>query len=522
MKWVVLLLAILAGLLHAGDDAKIDPRYSFRTDTANASLSWYQPSLLEFPPLSSAHCISGELVNADFIHRSGQFRTVQAELKDFNLLPYGSIIYSGAEADLRDLPLGTHFTFFLYQDTKGDFTRLATMREEVAAAAGAKAIEDQRKKFIEFTKKRGVPGWVDKTDGNQMVVTLFSGDAANFKKTYMGDIVAGRNVNVVVANDELRTWNPPTDNDRAQVVEIQEVPQDCYGNSGVRLVLKVANMLEGFRKGRIVRIFGAGWPMKDPPFGESLMGYGYGRLLDSEIVENTAKEYPVLFPFRTDYGNGALPWYRLKPGELPPPFSEHVVIGEWVKAGDVPRTGQIRVDRSGESLDFSVIPDGSVKYLGADASLADIPAGMRCWLNLYQDEHGAFTKASLVRDEFSFLVANAVTYRIETVLAAAGKLIVARQLPEVKNYNGDMEKPADIARMMLLVGSNTRIWKREQAIKIEDLKPGDSLLVNVTGELPGKPSNCTDIWVGDETHKMVIEAQKKKHSPEKKSASQTR
>ncbi len=56
---------------------KIDPRYPFRTDFANAHLPWYQPKPGEFPPHHSDHRVSGELVSADFIHRTGQFRTSQ-------------------------------------------------------------------------------------------------------------------------------------------------------------------------------------------------------------------------------------------------------------------------------------------------------------------------------------------------------------------------------------------------------------------------------------------------------------
>ena len=118
----------------------------------------------------------------------------------------------------------------------------------------------------------------------------------------------------------------------------------------------------------------------------------------------------------------------------------------------------------------------------------------------------------MVSDEFSFMSANAVTYRIEEARPAEGKLFVASQLPLVKNYNGDMEKPNDIGRRILLVNGNTRVWKLDKAIKLEDLAPGDSLLVNLTSEQPNKPSRCTDVWVGEETHKLVSERQRKEHA----------
>jgi hypothetical protein len=596
--------AIPHAAFGADDAAKTDPRYPFRTDFANANLPWYAPKPLEFPPHHSDRRISGELVAADFVHRTGQFRMSKTgELVDFTMPPYGAVIYLNAEADLRDVPLGTYFLFFLNQDAHGNFTRLATMQDQYSMDAGhsfsyrldeAKlaegkllttqhsipkkqedlskkewlvtketrvwrgdkqvkrdelkpgdellfnitgktamspgvctdvwvgtethtlATETQRKKFMEFTKRRGLPGWVDRTEGNRITVTLFSGDPKNFAKMWMSDFVAGNDGAICVANDELRTWNPVTDKEKTTLVSVQKLPMDSYGCSGVRLVVEVKYMLEGFRKGRCVRVYGNGWTPKEIYYGESLMGYGYARLQTEELKENVAKDYSVQFPFRTDYGNEGLPWYYLKAGETPPPFSDHLVFGELVKADAEKRAGQFRTDRTGELVDFTLIPEGSVKYLNAAATLADIPTGTRCRFHLYQNEKGAFTKASLVSDEFSFLASNVITWRIEALKLGAGKLHVARQIPDTKNYNGDFERIPDIGRAELLVTPETRVWKAGKPAKLEDLAVDDALLVNLTGELPGKPAHCTDIWAGEETQKAVTEEQAKKHKAAKK------
>src|SRR6476661_1385229 len=117
---------LFSGLSPAGEAPTVDARYAFRTDFANANLAWYQPKTGEFPPHHSDRRISGELVAADFIHRTGQFRTSKTgELVEFTMPPYGAVNYLNAEADLRDVPLGTYFLFFLNQDEQGGFTRLA-------------------------------------------------------------------------------------------------------------------------------------------------------------------------------------------------------------------------------------------------------------------------------------------------------------------------------------------------------------------------------------------------------------
>lgn len=116
--WLALLLLLVWPLAaSAGESAKLDPNIPYRTDAANEHLPWYRLTSGQFPPLGSEHRIGGELVEADFVHRTGQFRTAgTGELVNFTLLPFGSILYLAAEADLRDVPLGTYFQFFLYQD----------------------------------------------------------------------------------------------------------------------------------------------------------------------------------------------------------------------------------------------------------------------------------------------------------------------------------------------------------------------------------------------------------------------
>jgi len=114
---------------------------------------------------------------------------------------------------------------------------------------------EQSKKLAEALKKRGLPGWVDKTEGSKVTLTLFSGDTRTFKQTWSADFAMGKDGGkLCVTNDELRTWNPPVDGERYSIVDAQNVPADSYGCSGLRLTVSVTNMLEGFRKGRVVRI----------------------------------------------------------------------------------------------------------------------------------------------------------------------------------------------------------------------------------------------------------------------------
>ncbi len=71
----------------------------------------------EFPPADTATYIAGELIGVDHVNRTGVLRVDRTDAQRrgdwdlphaFILLPYHSIYYHGAPAELRDIPLGTH------------------------------------------------------------------------------------------------------------------------------------------------------------------------------------------------------------------------------------------------------------------------------------------------------------------------------------------------------------------------------------------------------------------------------
>ncbi len=119
---------------------------------------------------------------------------------------------------------------------------------------------------------------------------------------------------------------------------------------------------------------------------------------------------------------------------------------------------------------------------------------------LYQDEQGAFTKVATMRDEYTRLAADGLTYRLDEARLDQGKLVVTRHsIAGGQAESGHSELP---------VNDQTRVWKGEKQVALRDLAVGDELLVNLTGSTPDRPGRCGDIWVGADTHKLATEQQR--------------
>ena len=211
-----------------------------------------------FPALGSAQSVSGELVGADFIHRSGQFRTASGELMSFTMPPYAIMTYQGTESDLRDVPLGTELEFLLLPDDEGRLARLVGTRH------GQAPDEAQRKRFVEFTTARGLAGWIDQTAGKTLTVTFFSGNPEAFAATWGDAFAQGKRCERLCRQRRAahlathllrRTWNDHRDPERAGRRLRLERP--ARGDPS-------DNMLEGFRQGRVVRVFGFGLEGAEP------------------------------------------------------------------------------------------------------------------------------------------------------------------------------------------------------------------------------------------------------------------
>jgi len=118
----------------------------YRTDGGgNDKLPWFQVKPGEFPPEGSAHRISGELIELNHVERTAVLRPDRNDSQrtddydkamPFTFLPFGSMRYHGAPAELRDIPIGTHMHGLFYcdekpkSDGKGPFTKCMLLEDD--------------------------------------------------------------------------------------------------------------------------------------------------------------------------------------------------------------------------------------------------------------------------------------------------------------------------------------------------------------------------------------------------------
>lgn len=337
----------------------------------------YVPKLGEFPPPGVGLYQAGELVEIDAINRRGRLRIIgnrdlekyhSSEAQPIVLLPYATVRYHGAPAELRDIPMGTVLhaycvyppgfsltgkyprlgayvkphdhavtledSFSFYQrrghawkiesiepgklnvvstgPAEGDgplgnqmfnfdestrvwkgrgigeisdlapgqivqfnFTwaadwgmgRMHVTDAWIDEESRAIAAELQRKVHVRYLRYHWLPGWVEHVENQGggkgiVTVTLFSnGDSSLYEQ-----VRSASKITVAASDPTLRTWSHAYDSKSGPLLEVKTIPEPPFCHSGLTIRVPIAELLEGFRPGRIVRVRPDGFPAaKLPP-----------------------------------------------------------------------------------------------------------------------------------------------------------------------------------------------------------------------------------------------------------------
>ncbi|MDF1810649.1 MAG: hypothetical protein P1V20_00480 [Verrucomicrobiales bacterium] len=131
------------------------------------------------------------------------------------------------------------------------------------------AASHQTEKHILYQKQRGLAGRVDEVDNQKRLVTirLFGG----ISDELLTGFVEGDEAGIAVATDALITYDPVNDRKKGPVISVQRTAR-APGYSGVMLTIKPSLLLEGYRPGKIVRVYPSIWPVIALPMEEKYFG----------------------------------------------------------------------------------------------------------------------------------------------------------------------------------------------------------------------------------------------------------
>lgn len=156
--------------------------------------------------------------------------------------------------------------------TWGPFESLATTDIWLDEASIDAFKEIQRQRHLRLIRSRFLPGWVDAvknndTGGGEVSVTLFGG----MDDLLYQELKQTTRPKMCDAELTLRTWAYHAEYAiPCERLEWKEFDQPPFGSSGIQLKLKVPQMLDGFRPGRVVRLKGP-WTYVLLPFDEWLV-----------------------------------------------------------------------------------------------------------------------------------------------------------------------------------------------------------------------------------------------------------
>ena len=140
-------------------------------------------------------------------------------------------------------------------------------------ASRASATDLQRRRHVKYQKQRWLPGWVDSVEDNDfgggtVTLTLFGGMDPSLYAELKATQEKG--FGVAVAEKSLRTWFHRSDKKIGQVLEWKETANPPPGSSGIQVRMKFAELLDGYRPGRIVRVKCHDWLFVTMPSEERI------------------------------------------------------------------------------------------------------------------------------------------------------------------------------------------------------------------------------------------------------------
>lgn len=221
-----------------------------------------------------------------------------------------------------------------------------------------------------------------------------------------------------------------------------------------------------------------------------------------------------------------LQWYKLVPGQFPPPGSAHAISGELIQIDHLERRFQLRVDRNDSQdrgvwdlpVDALMLPYGAIHYHGSPAALQDIPLGTHLHGQFYirsDDDQTPpppannnrktpevdFRNCFLLEDDFTRNARQNELWLIDSVDLPTKKLVAT---PHRGGAPAGKPQSFDLT-------TATRVFKGQGFADLGEIQPGQKALFNLTwGTLYG-PGRILEIWLDEPSRQLATAHQLERH-----------
>lgn len=262
------------------------------------------------------------------------------------------------------------------------------------------------------------------------------------------------------------------------------------------------------------------------------LAYASGFLFFALLTSPTISGEEGKPKFRTDdNADKNVDWYQPVKGEFPPDGSAHYIVGELIRVDHAERELHIRVDRNDSQsravwdmpLLLTMLPYGSIYFNGQPAALQDIPLGTHLhtwcysidqedkrpplarWHNRISPE-SEFRQCIRIEDDFSYHARRNQVWRIDHVDPEKMKLTAT--LTTVDDNND----PSPVGKSKVFdFTSGTVVYNGNGFGRLEAIKPGQHVQMNLTWATLYGPGRVFQIWLDEESRDLASTRQLERH-----------
>ncbi|HEY1174399.1 MAG TPA: hypothetical protein VGH19_23740 [Verrucomicrobiae bacterium] len=167
----------------------------------------------------------------------------------------------------------------------------------------------------------------------------------------------------------------------------------------------------------------------------------------------------------------------------------HLVLQvvEMLEVDGVNRLGRLRVEATGETNRFAMLPEGTVQYRGGYTDIRYVPVGARMLAFIQRDEEKKITRVYHLVDDLAQQIRLNQSSRLEQVKRGETTLLTVS--------SGQTEFAAN---------NDTVIWKGTEKGTLNDLQAGQEVKINFQPKSKGA-NLCSEIWLGTASIDRAIE-----------------